>query len=64
MTDRNDLETWVVSASLDGTLRRWRWADLLSPAAPPPVVLAPASSEDNGGMTAEEMAELDALMAE
>jgi hypothetical protein len=64
VTARNDLETWIVSSSLDGTLRRWNLAELLAP--PAPLIAPPAAEvkEANGGMTAEEMAELDELMAE
>ncbi|KAI1796015.1 WD40 repeat-like protein [Ganoderma leucocontextum] len=32
------LEPWIVSASLDGTLRRWKLADLLHPLPPSPKV--------------------------
>jgi len=30
------IEPWVVSASLDGTIRKWKLSELLDP--PPPVV--------------------------
>jgi len=59
-------EPWIVSGSLDGTLRRWRLADLVSPSAalaagiavPPPV------TSSTSGLTEEEERELAELMDE
>ncbi|KZV85104.1 WD40 repeat-like protein [Exidia glandulosa HHB12029] len=60
-------EAWIVSASMDGTVRRWRLAELVSPKAktqgyriptpPPPMPAAPAVV-----LTAEEERELEDLM--
>jgi len=52
------IEPWIVSASLDGTIRRWRLADLLNP--PPPVVETkePAPAPSVAGITDEELDEL------
>ncbi|KDQ60628.1 hypothetical protein JAAARDRAFT_31591 [Jaapia argillacea MUCL 33604] len=63
------VEPWIVSASLDGTLRKWRLSEMLTPQAktpaekPKPVTPPPAKS---GGfaMTEEEERELAELMDE
>lgn len=58
-------ELWVVSGSVDGTLRRWRWGEVLDPPPPPVMTVEEAEEKEKEGMmTAEEEAELDALMAE
>ncbi|KAL1683551.1 WD40-repeat-containing domain protein [Schizophyllum commune] len=58
------VEPWLVSASLDSTIRKWRLSDLLQPkskaAAPKPTAKATAKPEFQ--MTAEEEAELDELL--
>ncbi|KAH9854087.1 WD40-repeat-containing domain protein [Lenzites betulinus] len=67
------VEPWVVSASLDGTIRRWRLSELLQPPPPPPPkteeVEVPkpepvAEVPEESGMTEEEERELAELMDE
>ncbi|OCB84175.1 WD40 repeat-like protein [Sanghuangporus baumii] len=58
------VEPWIVSASLDQTIRRWKLADLISPPKEPPKPVPkqeekPASASQ---LTAEEEAELAELM--
>ncbi|GAA5835841.1 hypothetical protein JCM11251_007441 [Rhodosporidiobolus azoricus] len=58
-------EIWVLSASLDGTLRRWRWEELRDKQWDKVVVVPVAEEEPKEGLlTAEEEAELEALMAD
>ncbi|KAI8998774.1 WD40 repeat-like protein [Trametes punicea] len=64
------VEPWIVSASLDGTIRRWRLSELLQPPPPP----AKKTEEEKStkmpettpsiGMTEEEERELAELMDE
>ena len=54
----NRLEPWIVSTSLDSTMRRWPLADLISP-PPPPEPVKPAVQ-----LSADEEAELAELMDE
>ncbi|THG95331.1 hypothetical protein EW026_g6301 [Hermanssonia centrifuga] len=63
------IEPWIVSTSLDGTLRRWRLAELLNPPPKPsieekPTVPLPEVKEedDQFGMTEDEERELAELM--
>lgn len=66
-SDGNEKGEWVVSASLDGTLRRWRLADLLVVPAPPEPGTGDQGTDnktDNGGMTEEELRELEELMGD
>ncbi|GAA6008542.1 hypothetical protein JCM10207_007153 [Rhodosporidiobolus poonsookiae] len=60
-------EAWVLSASLDATLRRWRVEELRSKEWDR-VVVVPVEEEEDGTkeslLTAEEEAELEALMAD
>ncbi|KAI0374744.1 WD40 repeat-like protein [Pilatotrama ljubarskyi] len=69
------VEPWIVSASLDGTIRRWRLSELLQPPPPPPPKKAEeeekpkpsessAKASDSLGMTEEEERELAELMDE
>lgn len=63
------VEPWVVSASLDGTLRKWRVSELLKPApvqaeAVPSTKEEPTNAEKPSGLTEEEERELEELMAE
>lgn len=53
-----DFETWIVSASLDGTVRKWKLEEMLH--APKPV--KQVEEEQESLMTAEEEAELAELM--
>ncbi|KAJ7871471.1 WD40-repeat-containing domain protein [Mycena olivaceomarginata] len=39
------VEPWIVSSSLDGTIRKWRLADLLSQSPPPPRLEPPKSTK-------------------
>lgn len=54
-----DVETWIVSASLDGTIRKWKLEEMLNP--PKPVEDIKEEKEESL-MTAEEEAELAELM--
>lgn len=53
-------EAWILSASVDGTLRRWRWPDVLT-ALPVIKVLIPVDEEESV-MTAEEERELEEML--
>ncbi|KAK4050146.1 WD repeat-containing protein 49 [Microbotryomycetes sp. JL201] len=55
---------WIVSASVDGTLRRWKWTDVLAGTTFRPVKDEQTATTDVNLLTAEEEAELEALMAE
>jgi WD40 repeat protein len=55
-------EAWILSASVDGTLRRWKWPEMLV-AAPPKKVLVQVDEPTNG-MTEEEERELELLMGD
>ncbi|BGP14778.1 hypothetical protein JCM10213_004284 [Rhodosporidiobolus nylandii] len=58
-------EVWVLSASLDGTLRRWKWPDLMNEEWSKVVLVeVKEEGEKEGLLTAEEEAELEALMAD
>lgn len=63
------VEPWVISASLDGTIRKWRLSELLHPPPPaavdvPEPAVTPAIVEEEGGfkMTEEEERELAELL--
>ncbi|CDO70760.1 hypothetical protein BN946_scf184798.g75 [Trametes cinnabarina] len=62
------VEPWIVSASLDGTIRRWRLAELLQPPPPPAIKKEEEKQEEvqeakpSTGMTEEEERELAKLM--
>ncbi|KAF7796869.1 hypothetical protein EIP86_008054 [Pleurotus ostreatoroseus] len=66
------VEPWVVSASLDGTLRKWKLVDLLMPPAKPaevpkqvaPAPQPPAEQKKDFGLTEDEERELAELMDE
>jgi len=58
-------EGWVLSASLDGTLRRWKWPEMLTvPKERTVLIPVEVEEEKHGGMTAEEERELEELMGE
>ncbi|GAA5944952.1 hypothetical protein JCM10213_001829 [Rhodosporidiobolus nylandii] len=58
-------EVWVLSASLDGTLRRWKWPDLLNEEWSKVVLFeVKEEGQKESLLTAEEEAELEALMAD
>lgn len=58
-------EAWLLSASLDGTLRRWKWPEVLVvPKERTVLVPVEIEEEKTGGMTAEEEKELEDLMGE
>lgn len=54
-------EAWLLSASVDGTLRRWRWPDVLQ-AVPAKKVIIEVDSADQNLLTEEEERELAELM--
>lgn len=55
----------MLSASLDGTLRRWRWPEVLEvPKERKVLIPVEVEEEGKGGMTAEEERELEELMGE
>ncbi|KAJ7632221.1 WD40 repeat-like protein [Roridomyces roridus] len=58
------VEPWVVSTSLDGTIRKWRLAELLNPPPPAPKVVEekPVKSSSEFAMSEEEERELAELM--
>ncbi|SCV67756.1 BQ2448_5367 [Microbotryum intermedium] len=62
------IEAWILSASVDGTLRRWKWPEvLIPPSKEEEKVLVDVKEEEAKGkslLTAEEEAELEALMAD
>ncbi|TFY60709.1 hypothetical protein EVJ58_g4981 [Rhodofomes roseus] len=67
------VEPWIVSTSLDGTIRKWRLSELLNPAPPAPVVATPEPELEKTSSTAapptfqmseEEERELAELMEE
>jgi len=59
-------EPWIVSGSLDGTLRRWRLADLVFPsvASAAGVAVPPLETVTTSSLTEEEERELAELMDE
>ncbi|GAA6009248.1 hypothetical protein JCM11491_004245 [Sporobolomyces phaffii] len=60
-------EVWIVSASLDGTLRRWNWKETLEQKREKLVlveVAPPEEEEKESLLTEEEERELEALMAD
>ncbi|KAL4250418.1 WD40-repeat-containing domain superfamily protein [Abortiporus biennis] len=68
---RTLVEPWVVSTSLDGTIRKWKLSELLSPPPPEavktePVIEAPVEEKKKGEayMTEEEERELAELMGD
>ncbi|KAG5645892.1 hypothetical protein DXG03_005039 [Asterophora parasitica] len=61
------IEPWVISTSLDGTIRRWRLSELLVPApltgsTPPATVSVPDDHTDGFQMTEDEERELAELL--
>ncbi|KIM32511.1 hypothetical protein M408DRAFT_327055 [Serendipita vermifera MAFF 305830] len=64
-TGSGQTETWVVSGSLDGTIRKWKLQDLISakPGLHPPSNAPPAQNTTQLGiLTEEEERELDELL--
>ncbi|KAM0788149.1 hypothetical protein ACM66B_001313 [Microbotryomycetes sp. NB124-2] len=55
---------WILSASVDGTLRRWKWSDMLAGTIdkPPTDEVVVGDKDKPSLLTAEEEAELEALM--
>lgn len=74
MKEGRGKEVWIISASVDLTIRRWRLADLVAPVKPlqdqkavapvAPPVPEPTTTEAGGGLTEEEERELAELMDE
>ncbi|TFK54822.1 WD40 repeat-like protein [Heliocybe sulcata] len=59
------VEPWVISASLDGTLRKWRVSEMIKPTPPPVAAKSEEATEPkSSGLTEEEERELEELMAE
>lgn len=62
------VEPWIVSTSLDGTIRKWRLAELLNPTVPKAVETKPVNPEPKSdttepfGMSEDEERELAELM--
>lgn len=54
-----DVEVWIVSASLDMTVRKWKLEEMLNPPAPVAVV---EEEKEESLLTAEEEADLAELM--
>lgn len=64
--DLTHVEPWIVTTSLDQTIRRWRLADLLNP-PPPPAKEEPqeeVKAVNDSGLTEEEERELAELLDE
>ncbi|KAL0947369.1 hypothetical protein HGRIS_013485 [Hohenbuehelia grisea] len=60
---RRRVEPWIVSASLDGTLRKWRLTELLNPPPAPPKSETPINPASDGfQMSEEEERELAELL--
>lgn len=58
-------EAWILSASVDGTLRRWKWEEVVSGrAGKVDGAVVEVKEEEESLLTAEEEAELEALMAD
>ncbi|GAA5890168.1 hypothetical protein JCM5296_002837 [Sporobolomyces johnsonii] len=58
-------EAWILSASLDGTLRRWRWPEMLTEEREKLVVVPVVEEERKESLlTEEEERELEELMAD
>lgn len=57
-------EAWIVSASLDCTLRRWRWPDVLKAPATRKVLVPVEEPPAESLLTEEEERELEELMAD
>lgn len=56
------IEPWIVSASLDGTIRKWRLAELVNPPPSSPAKMEDTQIAPKSGLTAEEERELDELL--
>lgn len=56
-------EAWILSASIDGTLRRWQWPNILTEEVKVKLDL-PEEVKEKTGMTEEEERELEEMMAE
>ncbi|KAK4704048.1 hypothetical protein P7C70_g2170, partial [Phenoliferia sp. Uapishka_3] len=57
-------EAWIMSASLDGTLRRWRWPDMLKAPKERMVLIPVEEPVKENLLTEEEERELEELMGE
>ena len=57
-------EARILSASIDGTLRRWKWPDILTEKGLASIILPTQESLEEFLLTAEEQRELAELMEE
>lgn len=55
-------EVWLLSASIDGTLRRWKWPDVLKEDLNRKVLVPVEEKEEKSVMTEEEERELDEFL--
>ncbi|KAK2467057.1 hypothetical protein APHAL10511_001315 [Amanita phalloides] len=61
--DKARIEPWVITASLDGTLRKWKLSELIDPSTLPKLVQAtPTPAASLSALTEEEERELAELM--
>ena len=65
VNDTGKKEAWILSASVDGTLRRWKWDEVVSgQAGKVDGAVVEVEDEEVSLLTAEEEAELEALMGD
>lgn len=57
-------EEWVVSAGLDGTIRKWKIGEIVLPPARPVEDVSEKKKGLESGMTEEELRELEELMSD
>lgn len=57
-------QQWLLSASLDNTLRRWKWPDVLTQEMDKVVVVKETATEEESLLTEEEERELAELMGD
>ncbi|KAJ3984176.1 WD40-repeat-containing domain protein [Lentinula detonsa] len=64
-TKQKSVEPWIITTSLDSTIRRWRLSDLLVPkpkSTEPPASISPPQAKPGFSMSLEEEQELDELL--
>ncbi|KAJ3997533.1 WD40-repeat-containing domain protein [Lentinula boryana] len=64
-TKQKSVEPWIVTTSLDSTIRRWRLSDLLVPkpkSTEPPASISPPQAKPGFSRSLEEEQELDELL--
>jgi WD40 repeat protein len=64
--EEGKMEAWLLSSSVDGTLRRWKWPEVLIPNQKPigKIIQVDAEIVENNLLTEEEERELAELMGE